>query len=375
MILGVVAVASSFADALPRCGARKPDGAVGRGARKVERLLRLGGTGNVPRVPPGALHLPGLRNHGRTGKVRGMHADDPRPSHLQLPPGPWPTLLDGLCARFPSIDRATWFDRFARGRVQDGSGAPLAADAPWRAGMEIRYFREVADEPVIPFAESVLHADKHIVIADKPHFLPVMPAGRFVRETLLARLVARLGNPDLVPLHRIDRETAGLVLFSANPATRAAYQALFRERRIAKGYRALAAPMPGRVFPFVHATRIEAGEPFFRMREVDGIANSETRVDVVERGDIGHGVDGRAVDGRAEAAWMYALSPVTGRKHQLRVHMAGLGAPILHDRLYPELAEQGVDDHARPLKLHAHSLAFDDPLDGAPRRFESALRL
>lgn len=287
-----------------------------------------------------------------------MHASpDPRPSHLQLPPGPWPTLLDGLCVRFPGVDRAAWLDRFARGRVQDaGSGAPLAPDAPWRAGMEIRYFREVPDEAVVPFEERVLHVDAHLVVVDKPHFLPVVPAGRFVRETLLARLVARLGNPDLVPLHRIDRETAGLVLFSANRGTRAAYQALFRERRIDKEYRARAAPMPQRAFPFVHASRIERGEPFFRMREGQGEANSETRVDVVERG---------------HEAWRYALSPVTGRKHQLRVHMAALGAPILGDRLYPHVVDAADDDYASPLKLLAWRLAFVDPLSGDAREFVS----
>ncbi len=137
----------------------------------------------------------------------------------------------------------------------------------------------------------------------------------------------RLGNPDLVPLHRIDRDTAGLVLFSANPATRDAYQSLFRHRRIHKRYEAIAPALPGLSFPLVHASRLEAGEPFFRMREVDGAPNSETRIDVIERGG---------------ALWRYALEPVTGRKHQLRVHMAALGAPIRNDRLYPQLTPAAV---------------------------------
>ena len=285
--------------------------------------------------------------------------DRDAPSHLQLPPGPWATVLDGLCARFPAIDRATWEDRFARGRVQDAAGAALAADMAYRVGMEVRYFREVVDEEPIPFEEFVLHSDSELVVADKPHFLPVMPAGRHVRETLLARLVRRLGTPDLVPLHRIDRDTAGLVLFSANPATRGAWQALFRERRIRKGYWAIAPALPSLAFPHLHASRLERGEPFFRMREVDGPANSETRIDVASR------------DG---ALWTYALEPVTGRKHQLRVHMAALGAPLLHDPLYPEVdAERG--GYGRPLKLLAHSLEFRDPLTGAMRRFESCRSL
>lgn len=287
-------------------------------------------------------------------------------SRLQLPPGPWATVLDCLCARFPAISREVWVDRFARGRVLDVAGVALVIDAPFRVGAEIRYFREVPDEPVIPFAEAVLFADEHLVVADKPHFLPVVPAGRFVRETLLARLVRRLGNPQLVPLHRIDRDTAGLVLFSANPVTRAAYQDLFRLRRIDKVYEALAPALPGleRESVLVRRSRVVPGEPFFRMREAtageDGAANSETRVEVVERG------------GRV---WRYALSPVTGRKHQLRVHMAALGAPILNDPMYPALLERADDDYSRPLQLLAKSLAFVDPLSGQARRFESGWQL
>jgi tRNA pseudouridine32 synthase / 23S rRNA pseudouridine746 synthase len=283
------------------------------------------------------------------------------PSHLQLPPGPWATVLEALCVRFPGVDEATWRDRFRRGRVQGMDGRPLAVDTPYRVGLELRYFREVAHEPRIPFEEKVLHVDAHLVVADKPHFLPVVPAGRYVRETLLARLVDRLDNPALVPLHRIDRDTAGLVLFSANPATRDAYQALFRERRIRKHYLAIAPALPGLSFPRVHASRLEPGEPFFRMREAEGPSNSETRIDVAARGD---------------ATWTYALEPVTGRKHQLRVHMAALGAPIEGDRLYPQLAaDADVDDHGRPLKLLARRLAFVDPLTGAPREFVSDRRL
>ena len=269
-------------------------------------------------------------------------------------------MLDCLCARFPAIPRETWIDRFARGRVLDAAGAALPLDAPYRLGAEVRYFREVDDEPVIPFTESILHADADLVVADKPHFLPVTPAGGFVRETLLARLVERMGNPDLVPLHRIDRDTAGLVLFSANPATRAAYQALFRERRIRKRYEAIAPALPGVSFPLLRATRLVRGEPFFRMQEVDGAPNSETRIEVLE----GEG-----------AWWRYALEPITGRKHQLRVHMAGLGAPIANDRWYPQVAAVAPDDADMPLKLVARSLAFTDPIDGAERRFESGCGL
>lgn len=293
-----------------------------------------------------------------------IHSPAPRDevpaSSLQLPVGDHANLLEGLCAHFPRIGRAQWLDRFRRGRVLDEQGLPLAADAPYRVGSTVRYFREVQNEPLVPFAESVVYRDRHLVVADKPHFLPVVPSGAYVRETLLARLVRRLDNPDLVPLHRIDRDTAGLVLFSADRSSRDAYQALFRERRIEKRYEALAPALPGMGFPLLRQSRIVPGEPFFRMREEPGQANATTRIELLE----------------SEGAWWrYALFPVTGRKHQLRVQMAGLGAPIRNDRTYPELMPAAADDHARPLQLLARELAFEDPLNGAFRRFESGFDL
>jgi tRNA pseudouridine32 synthase/23S rRNA pseudouridine746 synthase len=202
------------------------------------------------------------------------------------------------------------------------------------------------------------------VIADKPHFLPVMPAGIHVRETLLTRLIERLDNPHLVPLHRIDRGTAGLVMLSPNPKTRAQYQSLFQDQSKRKGirkyYEALALALPGFEFPRVRRSRIVAAEQFFRMRETDGPPNSETTIDVLER---------------HTTHWRYALQPLTGRTHQLRVHLAALGAGILGDRLYPELQPQAPDDHAWPLQLLARALEFVDPRSGTTRRFESERQL
>lgn len=281
-------------------------------------------------------------------------------STLHLPAGPWTTVLDCLCQRFPAIPREVWLARMRDGKVQDLDGRPLDPQHPYREGLRVRYFRELAAEPPIPFEARVLHQDAHLLVVDKPHFLPVVPAGAYVEQTLLARLVRSLGNPELVPLHRIDRLTAGLVLFSCNPASRARYQALFRQRRIEKYYQALAPALPQLSFPLLRRSRILPGEPFFRMREVDGEANSETRIEVLERG---------------ERFWRYGLQPLSGRKHQLRVQMAGLGAAILGDPLYPQLRAECTEDFSQPLQLLAQALAFDDPLDGRPRHFVSRLSL
>lgn len=281
-------------------------------------------------------------------------------SRVQLPPGPWLTLLDGLCARFPGIARSQWQDRLQRGCVRDAAGLALQAQSAYVAGQVVRYQREVAHETVIPFEETILHVDADLVVVDKPHFLAVAPIGEWVEQTLLRRLVRRLDNPALVPLHRLDRLTAGLVMFSARPATRAAYHALFSARGIEKTYAALAPALPAQTFPLTRQSRIEVGEPFFRRRECEGAANSCSEIDV---------------SAREGPLWRYRLRPQTGRTHQLRLHMAALGAPILNDPLYPALREPQVDDYARPLQLLAQRLAFTDPLSGRPRRFDSRLEL
>ncbi|WP_150581547.1 pseudouridine synthase [Pseudomonas fluorescens] len=281
-------------------------------------------------------------------------------STLYLPPGAWRTVLDCLCEHFSAIDREQWLDRIARGRVLDGQGTPITVDLPYKEGLRIHYFREVRDEKPIPVTESILYADEHLVIADKPHFLPVTPAGEYVEQTLLRRLIHRLDNPHLVPLHRIDRHTAGLVMFSANPQTRSAYQSLFPTRQIEKRYEAIARALPDLAFPRVHKSRLVEGQPFFRMQEGAGVSNTETTVDVREKhGDL----------------WRYALYPVTGKKHQLRVHMAALGAGICNDPFYPHVLKDAADDYANPLKLLAQGLRFIDPLTGQRRIFESAITL
>ena len=277
-------------------------------------------------------------------------------SRFQIPAGHWKSLLDCLAQQFTGIPREVWQARLDAGRVLDSTGRPLAADSAVRAGQNIQYFREVENETPIPFEAHVLYADEHLVVADKPHFLPVAPTGRFVLQSLLTRLVQTLGNPNLVPLHRIDRGTAGLVLFSAKADTRSRYQALFREQKIKKHYQALAPALPGMQFPLLRKTRLEAGEPFFRMQEVNGAANTETSIAVLDA---------------TGPLWRYGLTPVTGKKHQLRVHMAGLGAPIHNDDFYPLPLTLADDDFSRPLQLLAQQLAFVDPISGREHCFES----
>jgi tRNA pseudouridine32 synthase / 23S rRNA pseudouridine746 synthase len=279
---------------------------------------------------------------------------------LHLPAGPWRTVFDCLVAHFANIAAHEWVSRFERGRVLDASGRPLAIDAAYREGLRIHYYREVAAEPRIPFEASIVHHDDHLLVVDKPHFLPVSPVGSYVRETLLTRLQQRLGNSELVPLHRLDRGTAGLIMFSTHRASRTAYQDLFRKRLITKEYAAIAPALPNLVFPLTRHTRLERGEPFVLTREIAGTPNAQTRIEVTSA---------------SGGWWRYALFPVTGKKHQLRVHMAALGAPIRNDDFYPTLLERDPGDFSQPLQLLARALSFVDPLSGAQREFVSALEL
>ena len=280
-------------------------------------------------------------------------------SHLHLPAGPWRSLLDGLCDVLPGVDRATWLARLQQGKVLF-QGQPLAVDSPYREGMRVEYFREVANEREIPFAVEILHHDEHLLVVDKPHFLAVAPAGQWVEQTVLRRLQRQLQLPELVPLHRLDRLTAGVMLLSCQRSSRDAYLSLFRQQRMHKVYEAVAGPLPGLAWPYQAAHCLQPGEPFFRMQAVSGPANAWTTLQVLERGS---------------AYWRYRLQPQTGRKHQLRVQMAALGAPLRHDPLYPQLQAHDVDDFTQPLQLLARSLHFDDPLSGLPRHFLSQRQL
>jgi tRNA pseudouridine32 synthase / 23S rRNA pseudouridine746 synthase len=269
------------------------------------------------------------------------------------------SVLAFLEVSMPIPAGQSWLDRMQNALVLDAAGQPVLPHARYAAGQRVYYYRRVVGEPVVPFQESIIYQDAHLLVADKPHFLPVAPTGRYVQETLLVRLKRHTGLDDLVPIHRIDRDTAGLVLFSVNPATRDAYAALFRHRSVAKCYEAIAPYQPELCFPRVHRSRMVGAASFMQMQEVPGQPNTETHIELLEqRGALAR----------------YRLRPITGKRHQLRVHMLSLGLPICGDAIYPTLTpEPDLEalDYSRPLQLLAQSIAFTDPATGLQHAFSS----
>ena len=282
------------------------------------------------------------------------------PSYIWLQKGNWKTILEFLTYRFPEVGLITWQDRMNRGEVLDEAGNILNCASTYFWGGRIFYYRELDNETPIPFDEQILFQDQHILVVDKPHFLPVIPTGRFLHETLLVRLKNKLDLPELSPIHRLDRETAGVMIFSTNQSSRGAYQSLFQQRSVSKEYEALAARLESYSTPFSYRSLMVPGTPFFRMQEIPGPPNSETQIEIIgEYGDV----------------CRYRLSPRTGRKHQLRVHMAALGVPIINDAFYPVALPCKADDMSSPLKLLARSIRFTDPFSAQERYFESELML
>lgn len=278
------------------------------------------------------------------------------PSCVGLPAGSWPLTLDFLAERFKAIPRSVWHQRMRQGDVVDEHGVQLTPDSAYQGHQRLYYYRVVPDEPRIPFDEHIVFQDEQLIVVDKPHFLPVMPSGGYLNETVLVRLKQKLGIDTLVPVHRIDRDTAGLVMFSVQPDTRAAYHALFSQRSVKKTYEAIAPWRGDLTLPMTRASRIVEAGHFMLQHEVSGAPNALTHIDVLEvRGDLAR----------------YQLRPVTGKRHQLRVHMAALGLPILGDGLYPTLTPEGQVDYAHPLQLLAKSIEFTDPINGRCRHFKS----
>ncbi|MET7306886.1 pseudouridine synthase [Streptomyces sp. NPDC005134] len=286
------------------------------------------------------------------------------PVRVRLPEDPgeeWATVRDHLLARFAGAIGADRVDAmFAEGRFVSVQG-PVAPDEPYTAGRFLWFHRDFAPEEPVPFPVGVVYRDARLVIADKPHFLATTPRGRHITETAVARLRRELGLPSLQPAHRLDRLTAGLVLFVVRPEDRGAYQTLFRDKLVRKEYEAVAPHDPSIAFPRTVRSRIVKERGVIAAREEPGEANSESRIELVEH---------------REGLGRYRLLPATGRTHQLRVHMNSLGLPLVHDPVYPVIEPEGAaDDWTRPLQLLARVLEFTDPVTGEPRRFESGLRL
>jgi tRNA pseudouridine32 synthase/23S rRNA pseudouridine746 synthase len=283
------------------------------------------------------------------------------PSTVVLPEGHWTTMAEFLIQRFPGISPEIWRGRLLVGDVLDANGRQVDPERGYEPHTRLYYFRSREAEPKIPFEETVLFQDDLLVVADKPHFLPVIPSGRYVQETLLVRLKRRLQIDTLAPIHRIDRETAGLVVFTVQPKTRGAYQELFQQQAIEKSYEAVAPWRQDLEFPLTYRSRlVENPDRFMQVREEKGVPNSETRIALIET--------------RGEWA-RYRVTPITGRKHQIRAHFAALGMSIRYDRIYPHHWPEDSDDMTKPLQLLARWLAFQDPLTGQDREFTSARTL
>lgn len=281
------------------------------------------------------------------------------PSRLSLPqtnPGV-ATVLEYLIIRFPYIDAHIWRQRIADGKIHRHDGSLITTQSPFQAQQRIYYYKEVENEPIVPFKEAILFQDQHILVAYKPHFLAVIPGGIYVNECLQNRLRHSTGIEALQALHRLDRVTAGLVLFSVNPDTRYRYHHLFETRQIHKTYQAIAQIGDGETLigqEWEIKNRITRSNPRFCMRVTEGEANSQSVI--------------RCLQQTTEKA-LFELNPITGKTHQLRLHMQALGWPILNDKYYPQLQPLSADNYSAPLQLLAKELTFIDPVTQKPRHF------
>jgi tRNA pseudouridine32 synthase/23S rRNA pseudouridine746 synthase len=280
------------------------------------------------------------------------------PSYVTLPVGGgFATVYEFFLFRFPRIAEPVWHERIELGKVCFDDGEPIQLTTPYRANSRIRYYREVINEAKIPFEEEVIFENDEILVADKPHFLPVHPAGEYVNETLVTRLRTKYGVQELGNAHRIDRSTAGLVLCVKNRSQRGLYQQMFKEGAVKKIYLA-AGKLPAEAGQTHWHIKAQM-EPLdhFRMQIIpDGPINSESFIDLIERRDgIG----------------LFRLQPVTGKRHQLRVHLCSIGAAIMNDPLYSDYSDVDGDDYQRPMQLLAQRLEFTDPVTGTPMAFRS----
>ena len=267
------------------------------------------------------------------------------------------SVLDYLILTFPRIKADTWRQRVADGKVQWYDGTVIKAHSPYQAQRRVCYYREVEKEITIPFQESILFQNEHILLAYKPHFLPVTPGGVYINECLQNRLRKTTGLQSLQAVHRLDRATAGLVLFSIKPETRHVYHHLFASRQIDKTYQAIARIKPNDTLlgqQWEIKNRIIKSDPPFLMAVASGEPNSQSFV--------------RCIAQSNDQA-LFELNPITGKTHQLRLHMQSIGHPIIGDNYYPSLQEKTADNYQKPLQLLAKKLQFNDPVTRSDRVF------
>ncbi|MDQ0661630.1 tRNA pseudouridine32 synthase/23S rRNA pseudouridine746 synthase [Arthrobacter ulcerisalmonis] len=299
-------------------------------------------------------------------------------TRLRLPEeGPWDTAMDYMMHRWGHIDPQGIEDRFDAGEIVGEGGIPLDRATPLQDHTFIWYYRTLPPETRLPVEISILHQDEHLLVVDKPHFLPTTPGGTYIQESALVRLRNQLDLPDLIPMHRLDRMTAGVLLFSTNPKTRGKYQVLFEKRQVQKEYECVSAaePAPGHPaveFPVVVRNRMTKSRSYLLAEVIDGQPNAETRIERLETFDGGASLGEH--NSRRRLA-RYRLEPHTGKTHQLRVHMASLGLGIVNDSFYPDLLDKAPDDYAKPLQLLAHGIRFVDPISGRPVEYRSSLEL
>ena len=268
------------------------------------------------------------------------------PARLRLHGG---NVADEFGRRFGPAARA----KVIAGEVFTADGVTLDAHTEMPAGAFVYHYRDLPDEVEVPFDMPVLYRDENIVVVDKPHFLATMPRGSHIAQTALVRLRRDLDLPELSPAHRLDRLTAGVLLFTVRREVRGAYQTLFARGEAAKTYLARSSAGPDLVGAQVVSNRIIKRRGVLQAAVEPGEPNARTHVEPLG-------------DGR------YRLTPTTGRTHQLRVHMAGLGLPIDNDPLYPNVLDVEAGDFSHPLRLVAQRLEFDDPITGEHRVFVSS---
>jgi 23S rRNA pseudouridine1911/1915/1917 synthase len=270
------------------------------------------------------------------------------------------TLIDHLAGGFPHSSAATWRRRVQAGEV-DVDGSAAAPGSLVRAGQVITWRRPPWDEPEAPVSFEVVFEDEWLLAIDKPSGLPTMPAGGFLEHTLLT--VARRRYAGASPLHRLGRHTSGLILFARDHAAAARLSRSWRDGRVQKQYRALgsglaswdAKELDAAIGPVAHARlgTVYAASPSGKP--------SRSVARTIERQSV---------------STLFEVEILTGRPHQIRIHLAWAGHPLVGDPLYAAGGIPRADDPGLPgdggYLLHASRLAFDHPITGVPMTLECA---